>query len=125
MRLEGVVAHGLLQVVVEGFGEEHLVFLCVMQLEDIFGKLPDGILDESPVVVQGLGEFEDVQGIVKPLCFENFVLNLVLAFIESFLAELDDLVLKGNQVKGRLFPFFSPGTVNCLLARIGGFFSIS
>lgn len=125
MRFECVVAHGLLQVVVEGFSEEHLVFLCVLQLEHVLGKLPDGILHIPSVVIQGIGELGDVQGIVQPFCLEDLVLDLVLAFIESILAELDDLILKGNQVKGRLFSFFSPDTVNCLFARIGGLFSIS
>lgn len=125
MRFEGVVVLGLLQVVEKGFSEEHLVLLGTLQLEDIFGKLPNGILDISPVVVQGLGELRDIQGVVQPLCLENFMLDLVLAFIESVLSKLDYLVLKSNQVKGSLISFLSPNTVDCLFTRICSLFSIS
>lgn len=124
LRLKGVVAYRLLQVVEEGFSEEDLVLLWVLKLEDIFGKLPEGILNISLAIVQGFGKLGDVQGIIQPLCLENFVLDLILAFIESFLAKLDDLILKGNEIKGRLLSLFRPHTVNCLFARISSFFSI-
>ena len=89
-----------MQVVEECFSEEHLVFLWVLKLEDILGKFPEGILSVSPAIVQGLSKLRDVQGIIQPLCLENFVLDLILAFIERLLAKLDDLILKSNEIKG-------------------------